>query len=162
MDLHTLLTLSIVLGVAAAPFIFVYFHHKRKQREFRKELADLPGQIHPHFSHFEIWRSTYAIGIEKHSDSLCYINRNKNEKSCISLSEIESCRVFSGSKGTQGRNVTGGAVTRLDMVISFIDKTIPEKYLELFDSVEYITVDGEIELAEKWRSYINSAIKKHK
>jgi|WetSurMetagenome_2_1015567.scaffolds.fasta_scaffold789760_2 hypothetical protein len=39
------------------------------------------------------------------------------------------------------------------------NQEIPEKKLEFFDSQEFMTVDGEISVLEKWESLINSVIK---
>jgi hypothetical protein len=47
---------------------------------------------------------------------------------------------------------------RLDLVISYNDKSLKPSTLEFYDHTEFMTPDGELPLIEKWEKLINTGL----
>jgi hypothetical protein len=160
MDIKTFITFCVLVLVIALPFILLYAHQKKREKNFLRELSGLSGPVDVKFLHHELWRNTYAIAIDNNLENLYYINRRKGDKALINFRDIDRCQTQVLNRTVKTNGSTSNITEKLDLVIALKNRQIPEKRLEFFDSEEFMTVDGEIPVIEKWEGLINSVIKR--
>ena len=151
----TVIGVVLVLTVLS-PFVLHYISGKRKEKRFLGELKAMAGAGKFHLNHFDSWRNNYAIGLSEETGILFYVNRLKNLRSLVDLSEVADCRLSAVNRQVTGGNSSPVLVGRLDLVISYQDRNIKETVLEFFDSDEFITPDLELPVIRKWHELIKS------
>lgn len=152
---------SIIFGlVALACFIVpvLYFQGKKKQesKKFIQQFLQLAEQQQLSISTHNSWNNRYAIGMDTQKQQLFYLKKqdNKDVISKIDLAEVEKCSLIK----TQ-RNVGDSIVVdRLALGFSFRSSKQAEKALEFYSREVSMSINDELQLAEKWKGLINSAL----
>jgi hypothetical protein len=160
MDSKTIITFLLLVVAVIIPFILLHLSHRLKERKIYSELSGLTGLEKVHFQNIDHWRNSYAIATDQNSENIYYLNRKKGQKYLIEIKEVEGCKAITSARGVKTGDGMNNVVEKMDLVLTFRNKELPDKALEFFDGEVFMTVDGEAPLLEKWERIINSAIKK--
>jgi hypothetical protein len=158
MDSNTFIYLGVLIVAIIIPFVIHHYNLKRKHSKLMDELTGKDKNVV--LTHHDLWRNNYAIGLDAQKKTLYYLNKLKNVHSVIELSAAESCGQFNNSRTVKSDGRHYNISDRLDLVISYKDKSKDASLLEFYDHTEYMTSDGEVPLIEKWEKLINSGMRK--
>ena len=162
MEMKTISTFIILVLAVALPFILLHLWNRSKERRIIRELSGMSGHKRIDFLNHDHWRNSYAIATDKDTDNIYYLNRKKGQRYLIGIKDVETARVVTTSRSVKTESGMNNVVEKLALVLTFRNKEIPERELEFYDGEEFMTVDGEIPLVEKWEEIINSAVRPKK
>lgn len=164
MDTTEIITGIGLIGLIILPIFLLHLNQKKKEAKFLNNLLSLAKNENSIISQKEFWRECYAIGIDENSKKLLYINKikDKEQETAIDLSEVEKCRIVTVSRSIKIPKGNATVIDRIDLVFTINRSELYEKVLEFYDSTTFMTPDGEIPLAEKWQTIVNSNLKINK
>lgn len=81
------------------------------------------------------------------------------ERASINLSEVVQCRINAVSRNARTKSGSIAVVEKLDLVFTFNRPDKNEKALQFYDSSEFMGLDNERVLIEKWLGIIRSNLK---
>lgn len=161
MDITLIIMAIVLMAIIISPFLLHHLSQKKKEAKILNEFLSLAESENAIISQKELWRQRYVIGLDELSKKIYYINKNKDkvERTIISLSEVDQCRINAISRNakTTSGNVT--VIERLDLIFTFNKPDKPEKTLQFYDSAEFISTDNERVLIEKWFGIVKPKLK---
>ncbi len=158
MDLSIIILVIALMAIVISPFLLHYMSQKKKEAGILNEFMNFTKRENATISQKELWRQNYVIGIDEQSKKLYYYKKykDKEERVSIFLSEVDHCRIDAVSRNarTKGGSITG--VEKLDLVFTFTKPDKNEKTLQFYDSSEFLGLDNERVIIEKWFAIIKS------
>lgn len=150
-----------IIALTILPFIIFYFIKKMKQMKFMRDFIKLSESEKLSISQKDMWKNSYAIGIDTNSKKLFYFNKlkDKDRGTLIDLAEVERCRIVSIDRTVKNQNGYTGPSNRLELVFTYKNSSIPEKSLEFYDRAEFMPSADECSHIESWLNTVNSNLK---
>lgn len=154
-----LLSLNIVmLGVilcVAVPFALFIWADKSSKLKKKKKFQAVADQQGLKLSVVEYWNNS-CIGYDDKENALIYMNSSSPEIKFqkIDLDDVRKCTINKTTKDYKNGDKYFSEMSRLDLDITFISNTAPEK-ITLFTMDEPFSQNQEIPRAEKWLAFID-------
>jgi len=150
----------VIIALTILPFIIFYLVKKMRQMKFMKDFIVLSEREKLKISQKEMWKNSYAIGIDDDSKKLFYFNKLKDKEkvTLIDLSEVERCRVVSTDRTEKKQYGDSGPTNRLELVFTYKNSSIPEKSLEFYNRAEFMPSADECSHIEGWLNSVNSIL----
>ncbi len=161
MDLSIIILVIALLAIVISPFLLHYRSQKKKEAGLLNEFLSFAEGENANISQKELWRQHYVIGIDEQSKKLYYFKKNKDkeERVILNLSEVVQCRINTLSRNASTKSGSIAVVEKLDLVFTFNRPDKNEKALQFYDSSEFMGLDNERVLIEKWFGIIKSNLK---
>lgn len=159
MDLDIIIMSAVIVAICILPIIILSRKSKLKRKHIKNVLNDLARTQSAELASHEIC-GQIAVGITKNDEAFLFYNKHEDEtesKSCILLSDFKQCNLIKTS-----RSASSGNIGRLVLHFESIDKGKSDVSLEFFNATETFQLVGELQLVEKWKPIIDSAIEKQK
>jgi hypothetical protein len=147
--------------IMLTPFILYFGSQKIKAMRLIRQFNDLSRLHKMSLSKSEIWDKNYAIGIDIEAKKILYINRKKDHRQevLIDLSNVVNCRISNGIKSNQTGSEVKSLNDKLGLELTFSEPATSVAALEFFDGDALMSYpDGELEIAERWVTLINSCL----
>jgi hypothetical protein len=160
MDSGTLIVGVIILLVCIIPFAYMIYHQKKQQQTIRQALVDFGAQHQSTIHQLDVWNHS-AIGLD-HTNRLLYFYKKATHQPTpttlrITLNELRKCRVENSGRTVSSPNGPTNVIDRLELVLSFKDKTKKDVVLEIYNNTQdHLTLNDELPLAERWAALINA------
>tara|TARA_Y100000815_G_scaffold275729_1_gene316537 strand:- start:1685 stop:2230 length:546 start_codon:yes stop_codon:yes gene_type:complete len=156
MELGTTLMGVTLLVLCSLPFLLAMKGQKTKEKKLLRSLQSLAAPFNTKISEKDCY-ANFAIGLDEAHEHVYYYKKSKEMdfKNCIEINELKHCHV--NKIGPNG-NVKAEHIDRLELVLQPKDAKKPNQVLEFFTSQDFINVNGELLLAEKWENNINKLI----
>jgi hypothetical protein len=156
----TIIGLGLVV-LTALPFIIYNLYKKMKKSKFLMDFIELSEKAKLKFSQHEVWKNSFAIGIDADSNKLLYFNKNegKEDGTLIDLSSVEKCRMVTTDRHVKSQNSINDRTNRLELVFTYANSGKPETVIEFYKNPEFMPSVDEIAHVEGWLSIINSNLK---
>lgn len=156
------LTASIItlVFIAACVLLVVVLRLRSKaaQKKFVQVLFDHASASNSEISEYDI-TSKLAIGISNATNSIFFLKR-RNEQDVIAqvdLDRTERCYVNQATRTSKDRNYF--STERVELRFTPSEKNAPETVFELYNlDHDSMSMNGELQLAEKWRSIVNGKL----
>lgn len=157
-------TLAIVVAIMVAfciPFVHSYQKKKKHEKNLTKQFDEKASELGLNISNYDIWRRSYAIGLDSSQKKLLYIQFQPNFQ--YKLVDLNHVRRISISK--EERQV--GSDKDLQKVVdklwlSLFLSNSPDVRLEFYDSDQSMGLMGEPVLIQKWHDLVKSVFSKNK
>lgn len=107
----------------------------------------------------DVWRKSYAIGLDEGKNKLFYLRKNgsSDDTLTLDLTRASRARVSRAEKSIKTPSGKSTYVSRIDLVIaSSSERDGESRKIEFFRGDDGKTLMDEITLAEKWSRTINS------
>lgn len=158
MELGTTIIGLMGLIICIAPVILLRRSRKNKEKELFTALQQIAGSCGKEVGQYECGME-FIIGLSNDNASVFfYKKRNETElKEVIHLETVRKCSVNTIRKSSGDKKSTETVIDKLELVFDPKGKnnrTILR--LELFNSTEFFQPTGELQIAQKWESIINS------
>jgi hypothetical protein len=159
-DIKSAIIVFGIIGLILLPFILASLKKKQKHLKFLKEFNRLAEKEKMTVSQKELWGNRYAIGIDKNSGKLLYINKRKDppEDILIDLSEVDKCRMAIIDKTMKSQDGKSNGSDRIELVFTFRKSGVPEKALEFYNNKEFMPTREDQSHAENWMQVINNVL----
>jgi hypothetical protein len=156
MDLTTALIGLAVVALTILPMVYFHLAQKKQKNAFLKGFLAQAAEQQVQVTHHDVWSHYFALGLDPQSNKLFYLKQRdgKEQKVLINLAEVDKCRVVNTKKMLNNDPI----IDRLELVFTFKNTRIPEKSLEFFNKGEFMTLSGELQLIEKWKTIANSQL----
>lgn len=162
MDTTLILAAAVSIIIILSPFFFHYLSQKKNEIRFLNELTRLAECENAIITKKDFWRKRYAIGIDETSKKVFYININKDkeERTIIDLSEVDKCKIDTVSRNAKNNTGNVTIIESLNLIFEFNKPDKPGKILHFYDCSEFLSIDNERILIEKWFAIIRSNLKR--
>lgn len=160
MDTSSTLIGLVILAVFILPIILL--HSSRKKRE-RKQLELFDQYVSSKglsLKQRELWNH-YAIGMDVERNQLFYSKHHldDNREQIVPLAEVALCEITREMiRPTSNSSEDDLVLDRLELSLRFKESGRQNLRLEFYNREESTGLSDELELTEKWRKRINSAL----
>lgn len=155
-------TLAIVLALTVAFCIpFIHSHRKKKNHEklMLKQFMDKAAELHITITAYDIWRRTYAIGIDEKQAKLLYMKFGTDSRThATDLADIARISISKVERETHTGEERHKIIEKLGLSLS--SSVSSDSYLEFYNDDESIGLMGEPVLIQKWHDLIKKSIGK--
>jgi hypothetical protein len=157
MDLGTLITGLVMLGLCALPFVLMHFNRKKIKEQMLFSISKMVSHEHGKLTDFE-FTSIAIIGLDENQSKVFMYRKHKDRETreLVKLSDFQRCEIektFAGVKKATGET---SDLERVDL--KFIPKTsgINAINLGFYNSKESLSLKDELEFAKNWETKINN------
>ncbi len=156
MDLATSLIGLGMVALIMLPILYFHYAQKNKRKKFLNDFISQAEQQQLKVSQHDVWSQYSAIGLDAAANKLFFYSKrgDQEQKSLINLAEVEKCRV-NISRIAQNEDQV---IDRLELVLTIRNVRSSEKVIEFFSKEEFMTLNGELQLVEKWKTIVNSQL----
>jgi len=155
-------TLTIVLAITVAFCIpFVVSHQKKKKHEqsLLKALMAKAKDYDLTIEDYDIWRRTYAMGMDRSKSQLLYLKFHPQIKeTLVDLKTIKRISISKEEKEVGSGKDKEKVILRLALSFSTSDAGVAPQILEFYDSEEILGLMGEPLLVRKWHDIVKEAL----
>ena len=146
---------AIIIAVLLIPVVISITKSKRKKAHLSKVLNEIAGEHNVSISTYDSSRGM-TFGITENNANFVYYKKdeeNVEQKFFIPLHNVKSCELIKTSSGSGS-----GGIGKLSLRFVSRDKTHSDVNVGFYDSSEHFQIVDELELVEKWKQKIDSAI----
>lgn len=159
MDKTAVISLIVVSIAIIIPIIYSQIRSKKKKRKLLAEFRELGKANNVNISEYENWNH-YAIGIDKESAKLIYLNTDLADKGpvIIDLSLVKSCEVQDFTRGVDTKSGRINVMDLLKLRLTLKANDIPPISLEFYNSETDATPHHETEILAKWKKIVEISL----
>lgn len=155
-------TLTIVLAITIAfciPFILSHQKKKKHEQSLVKTLMAKAAENHMTISTYDIWRRSYAIGVDPGQSKLIYIKFSPQvQETVIDLKTAKRVSIYREEKEIGTGKEKEKIVERLALTLTSADARLASNSLEFYNSEENMGMMGEPLLIQKWHDIVKGAL----
>jgi hypothetical protein len=158
MSLTTILTLLLLIIACVLPFIILKRRARNAEKKIRQILLDHASNGNHSISQHELL-SQQVIGIADATNRVFFLKRFGNKDVILEadLNAVERCYVNKTTRNSIDGNYS--AVERIELRFSSQNRTNPEVVFELYNlERDSMSMNGELQFAEKWQSIIDKKL----
>ncbi|WP_452223556.1 hypothetical protein [Lacinutrix chionoecetis] len=158
METGMLITDIILLAIVIIPFLLIIRGTKKKDKKIYKALETVVKINNGVLTNSTVHNS-FALGIDNADNKLYFVKNNLENinSQIINLNEMEFCRVETVTQSIKS-NKTSYLVTD-KLLLSFVQKNKAASInLELFNSALDTQLNGEVAVADSWKTKINQIL----
>lgn len=155
MDTNIIVMTAIILAVLLIPVVISITKSKRKKAHLTKTLNQIAGEHNASISTYDSSRGM-AFGLTENNSSFVYYKKdedNVEQKFFIPLQAVKSCELIKAASSSGS-----GGIGKLVLRFAFKDKAQSDASIGFYDRSEHFQIADELELVEKWKQKIDSAI----
>lgn len=156
MDTLTTIIGLVITALCILPIVYMHWAQKKDKQKFLTEFLHEASLQQMVVSQHDVWGNYYGIGLDTKSNKLFYYKKKGDQvqKIVASLTEVERCSVLNVKKALNEDQV----IDRLDLVFTNCNPRAAEKRMEFFSRDESMSLNGELQLIEKWRLLVNAQL----
>ena len=160
METKTIILIIISLLVLLLPFVFAYFNSKRKDNKTKSVLKKYADEYNFRLDESNTL-SNFAIGLDIEQGILIFIKLDNNQASAeiVNLYDIKSVRLIKEKRSVKAGKSSTLIIEKVSIALTNKKADSKEIYLELYDENVNLTLNGEIQVAEKWVCILEKAVK---
>lgn len=154
MDLPTLFIGIGMVALIILPMLYFHLDQKKKRAAFLNLFKLRAQQQHVQVTQWDVWSNYCAIGLDTQAKKLYYLKKRgeQEQQLVINLSDVEKCSI-THLKRIQNEDQI---IDRLELCFAMRAPKGPEKSVEFYSKDESMTLNGELQLVEKWKTIINA------
>lgn len=159
METKTIILVVISLLVLIVPFAFAYFNRRRKDSKTKSALMKYVNEYNSRLDESNIL-SNLAIGLDREQARLFFIKNNYNQITAkiVNLNDIKSVRLINDRKAMNAGKSSTLIVEKIAISLSNKSADTKDIILELYDKDVNLSLNGEVQVAEKWVGILEKAI----
>ena len=160
MDIASLL---IGIGLLAVFLVPVFLIQGANKRKAARKLADLKKQSQNYginISKYEIWNDQF-IGVDT-SRRKVFLQRdiqNNSSGLVIGLDDFKSCKLTTEVKGGKNNSHDSQGIERIYLVLISRTQKSSDIKINFFDNDVNMAIRDELEIAKRWETNINNAMR---
>lgn len=150
----SIITGLLIVTICVLPFVLMNRRHRKKEKEFLTALYSMAGNRQVKISKYDSW-SNAAIGIDANKSVIFFTKRTDegNINLQVELQDIRQCRI------ERTNSPDYKSIDRLELFLIPKAKEKAVTALAFYNAAPGSpTLAGELQLAEKWCSTINSRL----
>lgn len=152
-------TLSIGLGLVALtilPMLYFYLAQKKRRAAFLNSFLFRAQQQQVQVTQHDVWGNYAAIGLDSQANKIYYLKKKdtQEQQAVINLAEVEKCSV-THLKRVQNEDQV---IDKLELCFTFRTAKSSDITLEFYSKDEAMTLNGELQLVEKWKGLITARL----
>ncbi len=160
MDTGTILFTSIVLLAFIIPITILNRNRIKRKHKLIKLLIDRAAQEGCTISEHHTWHNM-TIAFDRTTRQLFFLRTSGEGEEIVhvNLKEMQKCRVVNSSRNIKGKGSNYVVTDRIELAFTPVVAGNQETMLCLYNSkYDSMTLQGELQLAEKWSEIANSVI----
>ncbi len=163
MELGTIIIGLIITALCAMPFIFMARGRKRKQKELLDNLKGIAESNKTDVENFDFGPG-FAIGLSSAKNHILFFKKKKEQdiEMCIPVNTLRKCEVKEVKRRITAKKGKEEIIDKLELVFYSNDKSSNPKSFELYNSDDFLQLNGELQLAKKWKGMVNQAMEFYK
>jgi hypothetical protein len=159
MDLETTIIGIAVIFICIIPFVVMNRSTKKRERQLLQSIFKLAQKSDCTVSLFDHWNKS-AIGVDESIKVIFFTKATDNHEMLakVNLSEIQKCRVINVTRTVNNNGFH--YIEKLELTLTYHDKNKAESILEFYNAnSDSLSLNGELQLIEKWQKIISELIK---
>ena len=159
LDLGTTLIGTISVVICVAPFVLVTRSVKKKEKEMLRALNDFANldncKIHEHE-----YIGDFIIGMDTTKNVVFFYKKEKDtlEKLSVDLKDVKNCNVSKIGKSVRKNGKVEQIIERIELVFTTSPSASRDVVFELFNTLNNLQLNGELQTAEKWAQKVNTLV----
>lgn len=158
----TYIFLAILALAIAIPTIIFNLRKKQQEKLLRNRMNEIAQKSNSIVSEYQRWKDL-QIGLDQKTGKLFFIRNTKNHESIneVDLTQTQHARVLKAERIVNTGSDKYTAIDRIDL--TFTPRNSRSEIVLTFynNSFDSPTVQGELQLAEKWSEFVNSWISQY-
>lgn len=156
LDLPTLLIGVGMVALIILPILYFHLDQKKKRAAFLQLFKLRAQQQQVQAEQCDMWSNYCAIGLDTQSKKLFYLRKNgeQEQQLAINLADVEHCTVNNLKRMHNGDQI----IDRLELCFALRAPKGPVAIIEFYSKDESMTLNGELQLIEKWKTLINANV----
>lgn len=162
MNQGTIIFLAILFLSIAVPVFIFNIKKKKQEKLLRDRMNEIAQKSNCTISTYEQWKDL-QIGLDEKSGTLFFIRNTKDHETMseVDLSQVQNARVLKAERIVTNGSDKYTAVDKVDLTL-MPRNSRSEQALAFFNSsYDSPTIQGELQLAEKWSEIVNAWISKN-
>jgi hypothetical protein len=162
MSITTILAALLLTAVCVLPFIIMKRRGKKAEKKFLQVLFDRAMSNNSEISQYDL-TTRLIIGIADASNFIFFVKRHRDKDliTQVDLNRIESCYLNKTTRNSIDGNYS--LTDKIELRLAFSDKNSQEAVLEFYNlESDSLSMNGELQLAEKWYSVISGKLPQKK
>lgn len=153
MDIITIVSVMIFIGIVSFPFVLAYRNKRKKEQRLIKELIALANRQFSQVALKEI-NGNIALGLDGEKSKLFYVQLNGDDvrAKAVHLQEFITTRVKSRYHNDDADNT----IESISLVLEPANAHNKSVVLEIFDFSNTTFLDDELHFARKWSERLNT------
>ncbi len=158
METGVLIITAILVTIVILPFIAMARGNRKKQKDLYTHLERFAVLHKGHVTEYDTLKN-FAIGIDIQTKHLYFYKKTPKSEICrdIDLQKVRGCTIDKQAHNFKDGKSTNQILDTVRLVFLPAGGAVSE-FLELFNADENFQVNGELELADKWRKKIQAAL----
>jgi len=159
MGTGTIIIVTILFLAIAIPVFNTNRKNKKKEKLLLDRMNEFAEKSNCKISNYQHWKDL-QIGIDQDAGKLFFIRNTQAHESAseVDLSQVQHARVLKGERIINTAGDKYVTVDKIDLNFTF-RTTRPEMVLNFYDcNYDSPVVQGELQVAEKWKEISNSWI----
>lgn len=160
MDLRTTILFSVLLIVIVLVIVLLNWKRKKEKKKLLQTLSALAEKSNCKITEYELWIKG-LIGIDQNAHHLFFMKKTDNDELWqeINLMEIQKCRIGNTNRIVSYKESNQTVTEKVELILVNSDPKKPDVSLEFYNSsFDNLTLNGEIQLTEKWSEIVNKNI----
>jgi hypothetical protein len=155
MDLQTIIIGLIAMALCVLPILYLQSIRKKEKEKLFKSFLSIASQRGVMISSFDLWEPFFAIGIDLLNKRLIYLSDCTYPETSvqIDLTKVDKCTVEKISNQVNGNMIIETIVLKLK---HRSESKLRDSSLVFYQKEMSLNLRDELQLAEKWKSIIES------
>lgn len=154
LDLPTLLIGVGMVALITLPILYFQRDQKKKGAAFLQLFKLRAQHQQVQAEHCDVWSNYCAIGLDTQRKKLFYLRKNgeQEQQLVINLADVENCTLNNLKRMHNGDQI----IYHLELCFALRAPKGSIIIIEFYSKDESITLNGELQLIEKWKTIINA------
>lgn len=159
MDLGTLITGLIMLGVCVLPFVLMHFNRKKIKKQMLFSINKMVAHEKGKLTDFEFTTNT-IIGLDENQNKVFLYRKHKDRETreLVRLTDFDRCEIEKTYSRSEQTTENYSDIERVDL--KFIPKSNGKEFflMELYNAKESFSLKDELVFAKTWVDKINKRL----
>ena len=160
MSTGTIIFVAILLLSIIIPVMLINRKKKKNEQQFLQSLKDFAGKCNCKITEHQLWNNI-IIGTDGEALRMFFIRKIEDSvvERQVNLAEIQKCRVINTGRSVSSKDSNYQVTERIELAFAPRGSNNPETFFDIYNSkYDNLTLQGELQLAEKWAAIANSLI----
>jgi len=152
MDLATSIIALVLVGICVSPFMIMGLKKVKNKKQQFQNLSRLANENNLTIGQYDVF-GNLSIGIDSKNNQLLFFRNDKNHnkiEQCVDISNIKNCSI--------NKTGTKDVIKQIELCLHTIIKNQQEINLLFFDNQTEFQLNGQLQLAEKWKNIIQKQL----
>ncbi|WP_194852303.1 hypothetical protein [Nonlabens antarcticus] len=147
-----------LIAIVSTPFILMLTGSSKRKSQLIKGLETLASQKNGTLSKKEIFLN-FALGLDENAQQIYFFRKTDASEvaKTVDLHTVKSCSISKQSTMVKMEKGMNESIEKVSLLFEFKNNESPERFV-LFNEEESLQLNGEIGIAQEWKTFVTSLL----